>query len=137
MKILLVILALLVGLIFTLPVSAAGVHIYFNQENAVTDNMRIVLFGLPDSPIECTFVKVVNPADPADENYYKIDYDVMTIPDGAYTLTGKMVCLENVVEGADGVTHIYSGESEESAPFPFGKQAPGIPSNMGLDALQE
>jgi hypothetical protein len=89
MKILLVILALFVGLIFTLPVYLAP-YIYFNWEGTKGETTKIVLYGLPDSPIETDFTKVPNPADPADEQYYKADYDCAMLLDGSYTLTGKM-----------------------------------------------
>ena len=107
-------------LLFATTCFAVPVHIFFNQDNGVSDSLRIVLLGLPDSPIECTFHKVTNPDDPSDENYYEADFDVSNIPDGSYTLTGKMKDMW--------------GESEESAPFPFVKKVPAALSNMELDA---
>lgn len=112
--------AFLVGLFFVLPVQAAAVHIYFNWQGEKQDSTRIVLLGLPDSPVECDFVKVPNPDNPDDHEYYRAEYDVGAIPDGSYVLTGKMKDMW--------------GESEESAPFPFVKKAPAAISNMVLDA---
>ena len=117
MKILLVILALFVGLVFTVPVYSAP-YIYFNWQDTKTAETRIILLGLPDSPVECKFDQVANPDDSADQHYYKADYDIGQIPDGQYTITGKMR------EG------IY--ESGESSPFPFVKKVPGMPMTIRL-----
>jgi hypothetical protein len=116
MKVLLAI--AIVGLFFVLPAHAAAVHIYFNWQGEQQDTTRIVLLGLPDSPIECEFTKVQNPDNPDDQEYYQAAYDVGTIPDGSYVLTGKMKDMW--------------GESEESAPFPFVKKLPDGVSDMEL-----
>ncbi|RKX24062.1 MAG: hypothetical protein DRP47_11945 [Candidatus Zixiibacteriota bacterium] len=120
MKILLVILALFVGLIFTLPVQAAP-FVYFNWDNQgdETNPVKIVLLGLPDSPIEAEITKVANPDDPADDMFYRAEYDLKDLPDGSYILIGKM-------------KNIW-GESEESEPYPFVKAVPGDVSDVHLD----
>ena len=117
---LILVIALVIGLVFTMPVSAAGPHIYFNWQGTKDDNTKIVLLGLPDSPVGCEFVKVVNPGDANDEHYYQVTYDISAIPDGSYTMTAKMKNLWD--------------ESEASAPFPFVKGPPAGISNMELDA---
>ena len=119
MKTLLVIMAILVGLIFTLPVQAAP-FVYFNWDNqGVTESVKIVLLGLPDSPIEAEITKVTNPKDPADDMFYRAEYDFKDLPDGSYTLIGKM---KNIWD-----------ESEESEPYFFVKAVPNGTSNIHLD----
>ncbi len=119
MKILLVILALFVGLVFTVPVYSAP-YIYFNWDaQGETNPVKIVLLGLPDSPIEAEIIKVPNPENPADDMFYRAEYDLKDLPDGSYSLTGK-------------IKNIW-GESEESEPYPFVKAVPGDVSDVHLD----
>ena len=120
MKILLVILALFVGLVFTVPVYSAP-YIYFNWDNqGETNPVKIVLLGLPDSPIEAEITKVPNPENPADDMFYRAEYDLKDLPDGSYTLIGKM-------------KNIWGDESEESPSYPFVKAVPGGVSGVHLD----
>lgn len=110
---------ILVCALLVSPVYAAkAVHIYFNWTGNATTDTKLILLGLPDSPIETTFVKVPNPQNPSDETYYQAVYDCMSLPDGSYTLTGKM---KN-----------KWGESEASEPYPFVKEVPVSVSNMEL-----
>ncbi len=121
MKTLLIIMAILVSLIFTLPVQAAP-FVYFNWDNQgdETNPVKIVLLGLPDSPIEAEITKLPNPDDPADDMFYRAEYDLKDLPDGSYSLTGK-------------VRNIWGDESEESPPYPFVKAVPGGVSDVHLD----
>jgi len=117
MKTLLIILTFIVGLIFTLPVYAAP-YVYFNwtpPENAQISDYKLVLLGLPGSPIEASFV-----ADGDDPTYFKAEYDLQGLPDGSYTLTGKIKSL-------------WGDESPESLPYPFVKAVPGDISSVHLD----
>ncbi len=120
MKILLVILALFVGLVFTVPVYSAP-YIYFNWDaQGETNEIKIILLGLPDSPIEAEVTKIPNPNDPNDDTYYKAEYDLENLPDGEYVLTGK-------------IRNLWGQESPESPPAPFVKRAPGGVLGVHLD----
>ena len=120
MKILFVILALFVGLVFTLPVYSAP-YIYLNWDSqGETNKVKIVLMGLPDSPVEAGIIKVPNPDNPADDQYYRAEYDLAELPDGNYTVTGKM-------------KNIWGQESDESPPFSFSKKVPTGLSDIHLD----
>jgi len=114
-------LVLLTVLIFSTLASAADfVKVYCNSDPSTT---KLILIGLPDSPIEVPAIKTANPDDPADQNYFYADYDMGQIPDGSYVLTAK---AKNMW-----------GESEESAPYPFVKKVPAGPSGIKLSASSE
>ena len=120
MKAFFIILAMLVGLVFTLPVYSAP-YIYFNWDaQGETNKVQIILYGLPGSPIEAEVTKLANPNDPNDDTYYRAEYDLKDLPDGSYVLTGK-------------VKDIWGQESSESSPYPFVKRAPGGVSSVHLD----
>jgi len=100
----------------------AAPFVYFNwtvPDNAQVSDYKIILLGLPDSPIEATFAQAVNPDDANDTTYFKANYDLKDLPDGSYTLTGK-------------IKSIWA-ESAESEPFPFVKAVPGGISSVHLD----
>jgi len=108
-------------LLFTIPVYAAP-FVYFNwtiPDNAKLTDYKIILLGLPDSPIETTFSQAVNPNDASDTTYYKANYDLKDLPDGSYNLTGK-------------IKNLWA-ESAESEPFPFVKAVPSGISSVHLD----
>ena len=114
--------------------AADGVHIYFNWIGTQKEDTRIILYGLPDSPIEAEFSKAVNPDDATDENYYVVDYVVDNLPNGNYTLTAKM--KGSYVQVVDGVTEVVRGESlEASEPFPFVMKDIGSVTNIKLSIL--
>ncbi len=100
----------------------AAPFVYFNWDNQGDNGpVRIVLYGLPESPVIAEVTKVPNPDDPADVQYYRAEYDLKDLPDGSYTLTGKM-------------KNIWGTESlTESPPYPFVKGVPGGISNVHLD----
>ncbi len=113
-------LAVLISLVFALSAYAAP-FVYFNWDaQGETNPVKIILLGLPDSPIEAEITKVANPDDPADDMFYRAEYDLKDLPDGSYTISGKM-------------KNIWGDESEESSPYPFGKAVPGSISNIHLD----
>lgn len=123
-KILLFIFILLCVLSVSSVYAAKTVHIYFNWVGTVTDDIRIILLGLPDSPVETTFVKVINPKDSTDNQYYQAAYDCMSLPDGDYVLSGK-------------ITNKWGNESEVSESFPFFKGVPAGLSGMELGVSED
>lgn len=111
---------ILVFMFLMTPISfgADTPHIFFNWQGTKTADMKIEIKGLETNPIQCDFTKLANPDDPADQAYYRVEYEgALDLPDGTYSITGKMI--RPVVQIIDGVTHITTVQSEESAPFPF------------------
>ena len=129
---------LLFMVLFTANICFAGneVHIYFNWIGDQKEDTRIILYGLPDSPVEVGFTKVTNPDDASDNNYYEADYIVNNLPNGNYTLTAKM--KGSYVKVVNGVTEVIRGESvEESAPFPFVMKDIGSVINIKLSISEQ
>jgi len=117
------VLLLVIIIILSLTTSAyAAPFVYFNWDNQEDNGpTRIILYGLPESPITAEITKVPNPNDPTDIQYYRAEYDLKDLPDGSYILTGKM-------------KNIWGQESlEESLPYPFVKVVPEDISNVHLD----
>ncbi len=107
----------LLMLLFATPVFAEP-FLYLNLSGNITDDISVIIEGLPDSPIEAEVIKVNNPNDPNDDLFYKVNYDFGTLLDGDYTITAKAKTMW--------------GESGSSAPLPFTKSMCGSPQNLGL-----
>jgi hypothetical protein len=110
---------LIIALILLIAVPCfAEPYLYMDIGGNTTDNMKVIILGLPNSPIEVPVTKVTNPNNPDDENYYKAEYDFGVLPDGHYEITAK-------------AKNIW-GESEASAPYPFDKSVCGSPLQLDL-----
>ena len=111
------IIVVLMLLLFAVPCFAEP-SLYCNLTGNITDDVVVVINGLPGSPIVSNVTKVPNPADPNDAMYYKADFDFSTLPDGNYTITA--------------IARTMWGDSEASVEFPFVKSVSGSPQNLDL-----